>query len=62
MSDEIDRRIQHAEQRIKFWVVSGVAANLLILVAATLPTAFYLGQLEQEIKSGSVKTRQIAQR
>ena len=55
LSDEIDRRIQHAEQRIKFWVISGVLANLIILLIATVPTIFYLGQLDQTIKTAEIK-------
>lgn len=53
LSDEIDRRIQHAEQRIKFWVISGVLANVLILISATVPTVFYLGQLDRTISQES---------
>lgn len=55
MSDEIDRRIQHAEQRIKFWVISGVLANLLILIGATVPTVFYLGQLDHTMSQAQVQ-------
>jgi hypothetical protein len=51
LSEEIDRRIEHAEQRIKFWVVTGILANLAILVSATLPTVFYLGQLDSRLST-----------
>ena len=32
LSDEIDRRDPHSEQRIKFWVMAGIVANLLVAV------------------------------
>lgn len=49
MSEEIDRRINHSEQRIKFWVMAGVAANLLVAILAAIPTIFYMGQASRDI-------------
>jgi len=49
ISDEIDRRIQHAEQRIKTWVLGGIAANLLVAIMAAIPTIFYMGQVSRDI-------------
>src|SRR5688572_14923029 len=49
VSDEIDRRIGHSEQRIKFWVMAGVAANLLVAILAAIPTIFYMGQASRDI-------------
>jgi cell division protein ZapA (FtsZ GTPase activity inhibitor) len=49
VSDEIDRRIEHAEQRIKTWVLGGIAANLLVAILAAIPTIFYMGQMSRDI-------------
>lgn len=49
VSDEIDRRIEHSEQRIKTWVLAGVAANLLVAIMAALPMIFYMGQISRDI-------------
>lgn len=49
ISDEIDRRIIHAEQRIKTWVLGGIAANLLVAILAAIPTIFYMGQMSRDI-------------
>lgn len=49
ISDEIDRRIAHAEQRIKTWVLGGIAANLLVAIMAAIPTIFYMGQMSRDI-------------
>lgn len=45
MSEEIDRRIQHSEHRIKYWIVVGVLANLITLIGAAIPMVFFLGQM-----------------
>lgn len=49
ISEEIDRRIQHSEQRIKTWVLGGIAANLLVAILAAIPTIFYMGQASRDI-------------
>ena len=49
VSDEIDRRISHSEQRIKTWVLGGIAANLLVAILAAIPTIFYMGQISRDI-------------
>jgi Tfp pilus assembly protein PilN len=49
MSDEIDRRDSHLEQRIKFWVMAGVAANLLVAILAAIPVIFYMGQVSRDV-------------
>lgn len=49
ISDEIDRRIVHSEQRIKSWVMGGILANLMILACTAVPSVFYLGQMSQNI-------------
>jgi hypothetical protein len=49
VSEEIDRRIQHSEQRIKTWVLGGIAANLLVAILAAIPTIFYMGQISRDI-------------
>jgi hypothetical protein len=57
LSDEIDRRISHAETRIKFWVMAGIAVNLLVAVAAAIPLVFSMGQISRDI-SVSTSTQQ----
>lgn len=51
LSDEIDRRIMHSEQRIKYWVMGGIVANLLTLLVATIPMVFYLGQISRDVQT-----------
>jgi hypothetical protein len=50
---ELDRAIDHATLKIKFWVVSGVLANLLILATAMVPVVFYLGQIDSRLAEES---------
>ena len=45
LSSDIDRRIQHSETRIKFWIIGGVLANLLVAMAGALPIIYSLGQM-----------------
>lgn len=54
VSDEIDRRIEHSEQRIKTWVLAGVAANLLVAIVAALPMIFYMGQISRDINQATI--------
>lgn len=49
VSDEIDRRISHSEQRIKTWVLGGIAANLIVAIVAAIPMIFYLGQISRDV-------------
>lgn len=51
ISDEIDRRISHSEQRIKTWVLGGIAANLLVAILAAIPMIFYMGQMSRDIST-----------
>jgi len=53
VSDEIDRRISHSEQRIKTWVLGGIAANLIVAILAAIPTIFYMGQTSRDISQAS---------
>lgn len=48
LSQDVDRRIQHAETRIKYWVVAGVLANLLALIGAAIPLVYYLGGVQAQ--------------
>lgn len=45
LSGDIDRRISHAEVRIKYWVMAGVLANLVALLGLAIPLTYYLGTL-----------------
>jgi hypothetical protein len=59
ISDEIDRRIIHSEQRIKTWVLAGVAANLIVAIVAAIPTIFYMGQISRDINQAIVKQAEM---
>jgi hypothetical protein len=50
---DLDRAIDHATLKIKFWVISGVLANLLILASAMVPVVFYLGQIDTKLREES---------
>ena len=52
---EIDRRIAHAEQRIKNWVLVGILTNFIMITAAAIPSVFYLGQLSQNASDALVR-------
>lgn len=52
LSQDVDRRIAHAETRIKYWVVAGVLVNLVSLVIAAIPLVYYLGGVQAQ--TGSV--------
>jgi hypothetical protein len=62
VSDEIDRRISHSEQRIKTWVLAGVAANLLVAITAALPMIFYVGQISRDINQATSKQIELEAR
>lgn len=49
LSDELDRRIAHSEQRIKSWVIAGILANLMVAIMAAIPAIFYMGQISRDI-------------
>ena len=49
LSDEMDRRDKSTEQRIKIWILAGVAANLLVAIMAAIPTIFYMGQISSNL-------------
>lgn len=53
VQEEIDRSVLHAEQRVKFWVMAGVAANLLVAILAAIPLIFYMGQVSRDISQQS---------
>lgn len=65
----LDREILHSETRIKFWVVAGVLANLVILIGIGAPLIYYLGTIQSQansamitIQATSVKVQDIEQR
>lgn len=49
LSEEMDRRVQYAEQRLKSWILAGIAANLFIAITAAIPLIFYMGQVSRDI-------------
>lgn len=49
LSEEIDRRIAHSEQRLKYWVLAGIVTNLMVAIFAAVPTIFYIGQISRDI-------------
>lgn len=55
--DEVDRRISHMGTKIKLWVISGVAANLLF----ALPTIFFMGQMSQSVREMAASVNQLQQ-
>jgi hypothetical protein len=55
--DEVDRRITHMGTKIKLWVISGVAANLLF----ALPTIFFMGQMSQSVREMATSVSQLQQ-
>jgi hypothetical protein len=55
--DEVDRRINHMGTKIKLWVISGVAANLLFAI----PTIFFMGQMSQSVREMATSVNQLQQ-
>lgn len=47
LNEDIDRRISHSEQRIKYWVIFGVLVNFVALTMAAVPAVFFMGQVSQ---------------
>ena len=65
----LDREILHSETRIKFWVVAGVLANLVILIGIGAPLIYYLGTIQSQansamvtIQATSVKLQEVEER
>lgn len=48
LSDDMDRRIMHSETRIKFWIIGGVLANVLVAVGGVIPIVYMLGQVSSQ--------------
>lgn len=51
LSEDIDRRISHAETRIKNWVMTGILVNLFTLLAVVGPSVYYLGKVSMTMES-----------
>lgn len=60
LDEDIDRRIAYSEQRIKSWVLAGIAINLLLAISAAIPTIFYMGQISSNINQ-SLQTQRDQQ-
>lgn len=58
-SEEIDRRIMHSEQRIKFWIMAGVASNLVVAIGAAIPAIFYIGQISVSVQQSADTMKKI---
>lgn len=60
---DISRRLEHAETRIKYWVVAGICANLLALVGLGIPLVYYVGsmnaQTSQSLGAVAIFTNQL---
>lgn len=48
LEDDIDRRIEHSEGRIKYWVIAGILANLVALVGIGVPLVYYFGSMQAQ--------------
>ena len=48
LEDDIDRRIDHSEGRIKYWVVAGILANVLTLLGVGSPLVYYFGVMQAQ--------------
>jgi len=51
LTEVLDREILHSETRIKFWVVAGVLANLVMLIGIGAPLIYYLGTIQAQATS-----------
>lgn len=51
LEDDIDRRIEHSEGRIKYWVIAGVLANLVALVGIGAPMIYYFGSMQAQTQN-----------
>lgn len=45
---DVNRRIEASESRIKYWVISGIVANLLAMMGVGIPMVYYLGTLNAQ--------------
>lgn len=48
LDDDIDRRIDHSEGRIKYWVIGGILANLVALIGVGVPLVYIFGTMQQQ--------------
>lgn len=48
LSHDIDRRILHAETRIKYWVVGGILLNLFAILIPLVTLVYYLGGIQSQ--------------
>lgn len=60
VATEMDIRVQHAEQRIKVWILGGIAANLLVAILAAIPLIFYMGQASRDIAQANQQVGIVA--
>lgn len=58
--EEIDRLILYSETRIKYWVVAGVAANLLALAGIGIPFVYYLGTAQVQSATSLVELQKVS--
>lgn len=53
LEDDIERRIEHSEGRIKYWVIAGILANLVALVGIGIPLVYYFGSMQAQSVSAA---------
>lgn len=66
LDEDMDRRILHSETRIKYWVIVGVLANVIMLIGLGAPLIYYLGTMQAQAtaaiasinKSNEIQDRQ----
>lgn len=58
-SEEVDRRILSAEQRIKLWTVGGILTQITALAVIVAGGVFHLGQLSTEFNTTQKNMQKI---
>lgn len=48
LSQDVDRRILHAETRVKYWVVAGTLVNFVAILIPVVTLVFYLGGIQTQ--------------
>lgn len=48
LDEDIDRRIEHSEGRIKYWVIAGILVNVIALVGIGSPLVYYFGAMQAQ--------------
>ena len=59
LEEDITRRIGHSETRIKNWIISGILANLVILIGIGAPLIYYLGTMQAQATTAMAQVAKI---